>query len=171
VKKKETVKRTKVGRPTNYKPQYAGLAFNYCLLKATDEQLARFFGTSRRVICNWKMKHPEFLDALTRGKEHADARVARSLYDRAVGYEHQDVDVHVYKDKIVRVKRVKHYPPETAAAIFWLKNRQREYWREKTETKIGLDEKTVELILAALPKDYSNQVRRELLKLKGEGCK
>jgi hypothetical protein len=27
-----------------------------------------------------------------------------------------------------------HYPPDTAAAIFWLKNRQKKKWRDKVET-------------------------------------
>jgi hypothetical protein len=26
------------------------------------------------------------------------------------------------------------YPPDTAAAIFWLKNRQPKHWRDKVET-------------------------------------
>jgi hypothetical protein len=26
-----------------------------------------------------------------------------------------------------------HYPPDTVAAIFWLKNRQKEKWRDKQE--------------------------------------
>jgi len=167
VKKMENVKKAKTGGATKYRPQYAGLAFNYCLLKATDEDLAKFFGTSRRVICNWKKRHAEFLDALTRGKEQADARVAKSLYDRAIGYEHQDVDVHVYRDKIVKVKRVKHYPPDTAAAIFWLKNRQREFWRDKTETNVGLDEATAELILSALPREFAEAVRKKLIEYRG----
>jgi hypothetical protein len=34
------------------------------------------------------------------------------------------------------VPYVKHYPPETAAAIFWLKNRQGQQWREKQLVEI-----------------------------------
>ncbi len=161
-KKKDTVKKAGVGRPTRYRPQYAELAFNYCLLKATDDELARFFDTGRTVISDWKKRYPEFLDAVKRGKEQADARVAKSLFERAVGYQYDDVDVHVYKDKIVKVKRVKHYPPDTAAAIFWLKNRQRDVWCDKTETNVGLDEKAVELILSALPPEIAAEVRKKL---------
>ena len=35
--------------------------------------------------------------------------------------------------KIVKIETIKHYPPETAAMIFWLKNRKKEYWRDKQE--------------------------------------
>jgi len=33
------------------------------------------------------------------------------------------------------VPTVKHYPPDTTAAIFWLKNRQPAKWREKQEVE------------------------------------
>jgi hypothetical protein len=31
------------GQPTLYKPEYCGLAHNYCLLGATNAELAEFF--------------------------------------------------------------------------------------------------------------------------------
>ena len=39
-------------------------------------------------------------------------------------------------------------------------------FREKKE--FGLDDKTIDLILAALPKDYADAVKSELMKMKGE---
>ncbi|MCY1295079.1 hypothetical protein D9M70_444010 [compost metagenome] len=36
---------------------------------------------------------------------------------------------------MVRVPTVKHYPPDPGAAIFWLKNRQPELWKERVEVK------------------------------------
>ena len=41
------------GQPTCYKPDYCGLAHNYCLLGATNEDLAGFFDVTRRTIDNW----------------------------------------------------------------------------------------------------------------------
>ena len=41
-----------------------------------------------------------------------------------------------------QVEYIERYPPDTAAAIFWLKNRQREQWREKSEQAITSDNKT-----------------------------
>jgi len=119
------------GRPTKYKPEYADLAFKFCLLKATDEQLAKFFDVPTRTIDNWKKRYPEFLQAIKRGKEEADARVSESLYDRAMGYEHEDVDIRVVQNKIVKTKIIKHYPPDPTSMIFWLKNRQPQTWRDK----------------------------------------
>ena len=35
--------------------------------------------------------------------------------------------------KPVTVKYTEHYPPDTTALVFWLKNRQRGRWRDKVE--------------------------------------
>ena len=35
--------------------------------------------------------------------------------------------------QIVITPTIKHYPPDTTAGIFWLKNRQRDKWRDKPE--------------------------------------
>ena len=48
------------GQPTLYKPEYCELAHNYCLLGATNEVLAGFFGVTRRTIQNWIATHPDF---------------------------------------------------------------------------------------------------------------
>ena len=55
-------------------------------------------------------KYPEFRCALKAGKEASDDRVERSLYQLAIGWNGQ--------------------PPNTTAAIFWLKNRRPDRWRD-----------------------------------------
>ena len=39
--------------------------------------------------------------------------------------------------EIVRTTVRRHYPPDVTACIFWLKNRQREHWRDKVETGVA----------------------------------
>ncbi len=51
------------------------------------------------------------------------------MFARATGYEHDEVDIRVIDRKVVQTKIRKFYPPDTAAAIFWLKNRRKEEWR------------------------------------------
>jgi hypothetical protein len=100
-----------MGAPSLYRPEYAELARNYCLLGATDVDLAGFFGVSDRTIRTWKREHPDFLGAMNSGKTAADAMVARSLYNKATNNGTlQDGD--------------------TTACIFWLKNRQKHAWRD-----------------------------------------
>src|SRR5690606_12689348 len=80
-------------------------------------------------------KHPEFLESLTRGKAQADARVAEALFHRAIGYSHPDVHVSNFQGQVTLTPLTKHYPPDTTAAIFWLKNRSRENWRDKQDVE------------------------------------
>lgn len=121
------------GRPTLFKKEYCQLATNYCLLGATDPQLAVYFDVAESTIHNWKNDHPEFLEAIKAGKEDADANVAKSLYQRALGYSHKDTDIRVLDGKIAKTPITKHYPPDTKAAVFWLNNRQKKLWRESKE--------------------------------------
>lgn len=134
VSKKRSAKKKGAGRPTDYKARYAEEAFKLCLLlAATDAELADFFGVKEQTINNWKKAHPEFFESITSGKEKADADVGQRLYERAMGYSHPEEKIFNNKGDIVRAETIKHYPPDTAAAIFWLKNRQRDKWRDRHE--------------------------------------
>lgn len=124
------------GRPTLYQDSMCEQAEKLCLLGATDIQIADFFGVTEQTINNWKHEHPEFFESLKRGKLDADAKVAESLYNRALGYSHAEDDIKVCDKDIVITPTVKHYPPDTTAAIFWLKNRQSKKWRDKVENEI-----------------------------------
>lgn len=127
------------GRPSKYDPaKTPEQAYKLCLLGATDKELADFFGVAESTLNKWKVDYPEFSEALNRGKVEADARVAQSLYHRALGYEHPDTDIRVVNGEIVITPTIKRYPPDTAAAIFWLKNRQRGKWRDKIEHDHGV---------------------------------
>ena len=123
----------KVGRPSLYKPEYAELAYKFCLLGADDARLAQMFDVQESTINNWKQEFPEFLEYLKKGKEIADAEIAHALFHRAKGYSHPEVDIKVIEGQIVQTDLVKHYPPDTGAAMAWLKNRQPKQWRDKQE--------------------------------------
>lgn len=123
------------GRPTRYKPEFAKQALNYCYLGATDDQLAVYFDVTKRTIHYWKKKHPEFADAVKNGKDYADALVAKSLYQRAIGYSCPETKVNVYDGEVILTEITKHYPPDTTACIFFLKNRQPHLWRDKVEVE------------------------------------
>jgi hypothetical protein len=118
-------------RPSKFKEEYIDQARKLCKLGATDRELADFFGVSEKTLNNWKLESDEFLQSLKSGKDEADDRVERSLFARAVGYEHDDVDIRVIEGKVVETPIVKHYAPDTTAAIFWLKNRRKDEWRDK----------------------------------------
>lgn len=130
------------GRPTDYKEECNEQARKLCLLGAIDKDLADFFDVDESTINNWKIAHPEFLESIKAGKELADSNVADRLYQRAMGFEHDSEEIKVVSDgqgagsSIERVAVRKIYPPDTAAAIFWLKNRQKDKWRDRVETEL-----------------------------------
>ena len=130
-------KKRPVGRPTKYKPEYSAQAQKLCLLGATDAEIADFFDVDVSTINNWKNEFPEFLESVKKGKMLADANVADRLYQRAMGYEAPDVDIRVVEGEIIETPLTKHYPPDTPAAIFWLKNRQRSKWRDKVDNEVS----------------------------------
>jgi len=129
----DEIKKHPGGRPTKFKPEYMDLAYKYCLLGATDADLARFFDVEESTVNNWKIDYPEFLESLKKGKEQADANVASKLYHRALGYEHSEDKIFNDNGEAMVVPTIKHYPPDPTAAIFWLKNRQPEKWRDKVD--------------------------------------
>jgi len=121
------------GRPTKYKPEYNDQTYKLCLLGATDKEIANFFEVDEATINRWKLDHPEFCESLKGGKEKADAEVGNKLFERATGYKHKDIYITQFKGEIIKEDIIKHYPPDTTAAIFWLKNRQSAKWRDKQE--------------------------------------
>lgn len=128
------------GRPTDYRKEYNEQVRKLCLLGATDKELADFFEIAESTLNLWKEANIEFMESIRAGKELADSNVVDRLYQRAMGFEHDSEEIKVVSDgagngsSIERVAIRKIYPPDTAAAIFWLKNRQKVKWRDKVET-------------------------------------
>jgi hypothetical protein len=120
-----------IGRPSTYHPDLCEQAHNYCLLGATNDELAEFFGVSPRTIDSWIATIPEFAEAVRKGKASADARAARALFDRAIGYERKVKRTALYRGQEKSVTNTVYYPPDTQACIFWLRNRRRRSWRDQ----------------------------------------
>lgn len=121
------------GRPSKFKTEFIEQAKKLCALAATDLEIADFFEVNVATLYRWKNENKEFCESLKIAKAAADSRVERSLFARANGYEHDEVDIRVVDHSIVQTKIRKFYPPDTVAAIFWLKNRKPEQWRDRQE--------------------------------------
>lgn len=128
------VKRS-VGRPTKYREEFPEQAYRHCLLGATDAEIALLFDVNEDTVHEWKKVHPEFSESLTRGKAEADANVAESLYKRALGYSHEAVKIFMPAgfNEPVYAPYTEHFPPDTAAASLWLRNRRPDKWRDKID--------------------------------------
>ena len=135
--------RGKGGRPTAYRPEYAKQVHALCLLGATNADLARIFGVGITTVDRWIAAHDEFRGALKSGRDEADAQVAKSLYRRALGYSHKAVKIITVASGnnqgsvVEEVPYIERYPPDTVAAIFWLKNRRPDLWRDKQSLELS----------------------------------
>lgn len=72
----------------------------------TDEQIAKNIGITSTTLYDWKKKYSKISEALKKGKEVVDYAVENALLSAAMD-------------------------GNTAAQIFWLKNRRPDRWREK----------------------------------------
>ena len=128
-----------------WKPEFIRYAYFFSLMGYTDVQMAQALNVSDASVEKWKRVIPEFLQAIHEGKALADAKVAHSLYQAAIGYEHEEEviianKIREYNDKgrpikewttPLRVKTTRRYPPNVQAGIRWLASRQPEVWGNK----------------------------------------
>ncbi len=119
----------KMGRPDKFDPRYIEEARRLTLLGATDREMAEFWKISTGTLHKWKIENSDFLSALN-GKLVADSGVSTSLFRRAMGYTDKATKVMMVNGKPKAFEYTEYYPPDVTACIFWLKNRQREKWRD-----------------------------------------
>ena len=112
----KTNKRT--GRPSAWNEKTENAVSIMSKKGFTDKEMAAVLGVTEVTLNNWKKNKPDFFKSLRDWKASADANVEKSLYERALGWED---------------KEGKQYPPDTTSMIFWLKNRQPDKWRDKTD--------------------------------------
>lgn len=148
----EAVVKRKPGRPSSFRPEFERVARFLYQRGATDAEVAEALGVSEQTINAWKRAHPEFLESLRDGKREADDRVERALFERATGYSHEAVKIITVSDgnnmgsHVEQIPYTEHYPPDTTAAIFWLKNRRPGAWRDKQELEHSASESLAALI-------------------------
>lgn len=144
------------GRPTTYEDfklvSFPQMAYVACLEGGfTDVKLAKLFNCNADTIYEWKKDHPEFSEAIKKGKlEHDNSAVVDSLLKRALGYDFTETTrerglIPEYKEekdpdnpdvtiripigfpKMVITKKVKkHLAADVKAIELWLTNRHRE---------------------------------------------
>lgn len=119
----------------------------------SDIQICQNMGIGQRTFYEWIERFPQFAQAIKEGKEPVDIQVENALLKSAIGYTvtlRKPIKVHTkkqLKDKgtieeehIEYAEEEIHIPAQTAAQIFWLKNRKPTQWRDKRETEVKTDE-------------------------------
>lgn len=88
------------------------------------------------------MRFPAIYAALKEGKAPVDFEVENALLKRALGFNYEETTTEIVNlpDGTQRkhIKKVtKMVVPDTVAAIFWLKNRKPEQWKDKREQVVS----------------------------------
>jgi transposase-like protein len=107
----------------------------------TDKQICEKIGITTSTFHDWIKKFTQFSEALKKGKEFSDFEVENALFKNATGYFQKVTKVHKLKTvKVIENKRIEveeliekeedvFVQPQTAAQIFWLKNRKSNTWK------------------------------------------
>lgn len=132
-----TRSKKKVRQRNDYQEKYSridlDLVYKLCLLGFTDKKLAYTLDVTEGTVQLWREKFTEFREAMDRGRYKADAEVASSLYQAAVGYWYSDSVM----TKQGPIEMQKYSKPDPEAARKWLAIRQSEIWSEKKEATVN----------------------------------
>ncbi len=119
----------------------------------TEGQIAKNIGISQQTFDKWKKRHTSILEALKKGKRPLIIEIENALVKKALGFEYEEIKTYVKIEGGKEVKyqeKMKRYsPPDTAACIILLKNKDRDEngkakWSNEP-MKIELDRETLEL--------------------------
>ncbi len=128
---KPTTGKRKRGKPSLYSKQTTEKAVAAAAQGALDVELAEVIGVNPSTLARWKGRYPEFAKALEDAREKPIKAVEAALYRSAMGYTHTEERIFfsARSGKVTRIKALKHYPPNPASMIFYLKNRAPQLWK------------------------------------------
>lgn len=146
------------GAGSTYEDWMPDQAHRLALLGLTDEEIAAAFGISHDTFYKWVRKYAAFAEAISSGKERADAEVAYNLYQRACGVTVLSEKAFKGKDGEVVVAQTKtQLAPDVRAAEIWLRNRQRRRW-----ARVEVDDGSEAQEPGALPSDLAQASDAEI---------
>lgn len=121
------------GRPTKRTAVDFAHAKQLATEGLTIPEIANALEVGQSTLYRWMAENRHFREAINSGREIADGEVERSLLERARGYSHPEEKIFCHEGEIIRAETTKRYPPDTMAAIWWLKNRRPDQWKDKQE--------------------------------------
>lgn len=103
-------------------------------------ELADLLKISKPTFDEWMLTNDAFSAAVHAGElEQFDARVERTLAERAMGYFIDVEKVFKHEGGVVRTTVREYVPPDTGAMTMWLKNRMPARWRDQQDVKFTAD--------------------------------
>jgi hypothetical protein len=126
----------------------------------TEEQVGKNLGISHTTFNDYKKKHPEFAEAVKRGRQSIVTELENMLVKRAMGYEYEEIKTSIRREGgevgtdgkdgkegrevVYTEKTVKHMPPDVGALAILLKNKAPDRY---TNDRAMLELKRMELDL------------------------
>ena len=139
----ELIECNRWGKPVKWKNDNVNLVFKLACLGALDKHIADFFQVELQTVNKWKKEHPDFFEALERGRAKANAKVAESLYLNCIDREVNVEEVHIYKGEVIKVQTKKFIQGDKWAQLKWLSLKAPELY---SETLKGITNNTQNII-------------------------
>jgi hypothetical protein len=126
------------GAKSKYDENFPALAEGYARRGMTDKAIAEALGISQDTFYRFIKQFPEFSEGIRVGRRPHDIDVENSLLMSAKGYFKDIVKQEKFKDSdgkthVKEVVEKRWFPPSFNAAVFWLKNRLPDLWRENQD--------------------------------------
>lgn len=138
--------KSKAGAKSRYNKNFHPLlAELLARLGFTDKEAAEKLGICEKTYTNWKKKYKELLPSIKKGKDDIINKIEHALYQRALGYEYQEIDIEyedvLIDDEVKKIKKVKEKQKQMAAdvtaIIFSLKNLVPNKWRDRRQVEMS----------------------------------
>lgn len=154
---------------------YNQLAWSLASKGYTNEEIYTTLGISQRTYERWLAKYPEFKANIRDGRDLATAQVERALFNRAIGFKSKeteriqkiDEEGNLFTIKITTKEKT--MAPDTAAATFWLKNRDSDHWKERVEVEKGESTGLAEALIAQIAMANEEELERKIAEDEKEG--
>ena len=170
-KKKAPRARNKGGRPSKINIKTMKLIEDLALLGLPDARIAVLIGVAPSTFAQMKKMNKRFSERIFRHRELAHAKVARALYERAVGYRAKSVKIFCSdKGGVTQVPFTEIWPPSETAAMAILKNRHPELWKDRQQVEHEVGASLEDLVLAAGKLRVRNAAAGEKIGM-GDGSK
>ena len=141
--------KNKAGRKNKYdthvKPHLAQI--KEWASNATEKEIEKHLGISLSSFMDYKNRYPELQQAINSGQQSLIMDLKSSLVQRAKGYDYEEKTITKSSDSdkepTIQIKH-RHCPADVGAAIFLLKNLDKDNWADNWHNK-ELKEKELEL--------------------------
>lgn len=130
-------KKSKKTRP-KYTPEKKDEILRLAEDGKTNAQIAAKLGLAVETIEKWTSQKEDLIRAIKEAKEPTDNTVEATLLQKALGYHKETVKVFFDSKtgQVIEHRYIDFVEPDTASAIFWLRNRQPDRWRESRNIQI-----------------------------------